>query len=164
MKTITKLTLAIFVLLQLTACGKKNQQPDMPLTDCPANAGCQYTFYDTPVANAGTSPQPNPGLLTFLYQQNYNSMCGLQNMLYFYINTTADSFEISDADIKNKTYYSTSCVCCDIAPVKTLSGHVTGKKINNDKWLIDANIVLALTDNNKPIDTIIVRQYFLRKQ
>lgn len=163
MRTVTRLAFALILLLQLSACGKKNQQADEPLTNCPANAGCQYTFFYTPVAYA-TSPQLNPGLLTFLYQQNYSNLCGIQNTLTFNINTTADSFELGDADVANRAHYSTACVCCDSAPLKALSGHITGKKINNDKWLIDANLVLATTFNNMPVDTIIVRQYFLRKQ
>ncbi|PTQ98161.1 hypothetical protein C8P68_103321 [Mucilaginibacter yixingensis] len=164
MKPITKSILALLLLLQLAACGKKSEQADGPLTDCPATAGCQYSFYDTPVAYVTTSPQLNPGLLTFLYQQNYVSPCGLQNRLYFNINTTADNFELGDADVTSRTSYNTVCPCCDVVSVKALSGHISGKKINNDKWLIDGNVVLATTFNNKPIDTIIVRQYFLRKQ
>lgn len=149
--------MALLMVSLFTACDKDTTQPDeQSLTGCPVNFTCEYTFSIPPLTTAQQ-------VIAFNYNRSQKSNCELQYKLQFNAVVSNGQIELNSSDIPNSSTFNTICACCDFYPIKPLSGHITGKQINDDKWLIDANVVLGDANSGKAMDTIKVKQYFIKK-
>jgi hypothetical protein len=156
-KTITTMLILSIALL---GCSKNDQTLlSENLTDCPANATCAYQYTD----RADFNPQ---GYLNFGGKRVFRSIalyktsCDITQELTFKTDMNDNNFYISSAQIAaGQAFFNTSCTCCSAVFLKPISGEIKGRKEGPGKWLINARVVLATSDN-KPVDTLLVNQYF----
>lgn len=65
--------------------------------------------------------------------------------------------------ISDKVEYIVMCINCTTIPYEAVDGKITGKKVRNDQWLIDANVTLEAPAGGWR-DTMVFKQYFTREQ
>jgi len=152
----------------LLGCGKGNTNMDGtfngPLSDCLTHHVCTYNYYDH-AGYQGSYPQVvAAGDRVFTYKSIDSSVCDLSKQLFFKSPLNNSSFVISGSQISaGGVTYSESCACCDFAYIpKPIGGEIKGKRTGDNRWLINATVILA-DPSNKPIDTLTVNQYFILK-
>ncbi len=134
------------------------------LTGCPINTTCSYSYYDN--ADFTNVSQPVPGNFRVFSYKNVNiNLCGATSELYLKTNLSNNEFEINANQIAagDIVAYNLVCPCCDYAIwPKPIGGDIKAKRTDATHWLINASIIFGTTVNsvNKPIDTLIVNQYF----
>jgi hypothetical protein len=158
------ITLAVLAL----GCNKDNgNNPnvtlDGALTGCDAKSTCTFNYYE----NAGYTQYSNAPVKgnsrLFWYKTINSSMCDATAQVAFKTPSNASSFEITSEQIASGgvVNYTYSCACCDYLSATVMGGDIKGKRINSNSWLINASIIMGF--NNKPVDTIVVNQYFTQK-
>jgi len=158
-----KATIVIFFVV-LFSCRKDNN-PNVilngALTDCAANSTCTYSYYDN--ADFTNWNQPVHGnYRVFWYKSVNNNLCDATSELYFKISLSAESFDITANQIAagQVVAYNLECPCCDYAFLpQPIGGEIKGKRSDANHWLINASVIFG-TAVNKPIDTLVVNQYF----
>ena len=162
MRWILSVLLLFFLFI---GCNKTNDLGlDNNLSGCPINSNCIYTYLD----NADLSQ--NTGVVSgnfrvFNYQVLNSKICDLTTGLYFKVPIFNNNFVIDANQIEtnNTVIYYYSCICCDfLANIHPIGGTIKGKIIRPNQWLINANVIVGLS-NDKPLDTIVVNQYFTKK-
>jgi hypothetical protein len=156
----------IFALLILFASCKKSNLDgaiNAKLTNCPANSDCTYQ-YAGPI-DFDSQLQSKPGnFRSFYYVSINHKMCEAQTKLYFKTGLENKDFSITKSDILNGAAdYKMVCACCTTIDMVPIDGYIKGSKKDNERWLINAHIVLG-TRNGTPIDTLDIRQYFTALQ
>ncbi|MBC7913427.1 MAG: hypothetical protein H7Y07_04820 [Pyrinomonadaceae bacterium] len=93
--------------------------------------------------------------------------CTLQSILWVKAPMDKKEFMLNKEDITNGlVQYSENCACCILLGLKPISGFLKGfnttpeKKADETKWLIEGEIVLGTIANNRPVDTLKLKQYF----
>lgn len=154
---------SILLFITLFACRKESPLIlDGTLTSC---STCTYHYYEQ--ADYNNNFQPIAGnYRVFQYKNGNDSSCGPTSSIFFKAPLYEDQFIIDSAQIaagKILGYYS-SCPCCEVAfffPNNPMGGQIKVKQVDGDKWLVNAKVVMGY--QNKPVDTIIVNQYFTLK-
>lgn len=167
-----KIKTAIFLLcVTLFSCSKDNS-PNVilngTLTNCPANSTCAYNYYEG-ADFTGYNQLVQGNYRIFEYTSFGQKACGPNTLLYFKISLSNNYFDISSSQIAKGevTAYTQNCPCCAYAPVifeKPIGGEIKGKKTDSNHWLVNASIIFGNFNNNTPIDTLIVNQYFTLKK
>jgi len=149
--------------IALLGC-KKNNNLNLvlngPITDCPANSTCTYSYYDD--ANFVNWVTPVSGNnRVFWYKSVNSSICDATTQVYFKTSLSNDDFEITSSQIAagQLAGYSQNCICCNELPTKPIGGDIKGKKTDANHWLINASIILGNSDNH-PVDTVVINQTF----
>jgi hypothetical protein len=87
----------------------------------------------------------------------------MTNELSFKTSLNSNSFVInSNVIAAGLVTYNQNCVCCNFILLKPIGGEIKGKRTDVNQWLINATVILG-DNNNKPIDTLKVNQYFTLK-
>jgi hypothetical protein len=155
-------SISVLLFTILFACRKESPLVlDGSLTDC---ATCTYHYYDN--ADYKNTFQPIAGnYRVFQYKNGNDSTCGPTSSIFFKAPLYEDQFIIDSAQIAAGTVigYYFSCPCCEEAyfPNNPMGGQIKAKQVDGDKWLVNATVVMGY--QNKPLDTIIVNQYFTSK-
>ncbi len=154
------LVLFIFFL----SCSKDNN-PNVvlngALTNCPANSTCTYNYYESADFTGPNRLVPG-SYRVFAYNSTNQNLCDATIQLYFKTSLSNNNFDISSTQIAtgHVMAYNFICACCDyISYPKSIGGEIKGKKIDSNRWLINASIILGSSANN-PVDTIVVNQYY----
>jgi hypothetical protein len=154
-----KITITV-LFITLLACRKESPLVlDGALTDCTT---CTYNYYEN--ADYNTTFEPVTGSYrVFQYKNGDETSCGPTSSLFFKEPLSENQFVIDSAQIvagKVSAYYF-SCPCCDefaYFPNTPMGGQIKAKRTTNSTWLINATVIMGY--QNKPVDTIIVNQYF----
>lgn len=158
-------TIAFLFLILICSCQKGSVLIlDTNLSSCPINSTCTYNFNDN--SNFSGSNQIISGNdRVFFYQSVNNKLCDLTTQLFLKIPMGNTEFKIDSAQIVSQQLvgYFTNCACCELlANVNPIGGEIKGKSIDGTHWLINAKVIVGISPN-KPIDTLIVNQYFSKK-
>lgn len=142
----------------LLSCEKEKISAD-DLTQCAPNSNCSYLFTE----NSGIdSARVIPGNRRVFISES-TTATSVSRLL---ISAPADgnTFTLDKSAIRSGfTAYAFSCINCDNIPLHPVDGQVKGEKADRNRWLIDARIVLAGPQNDTPVDTLYVKQYFSLK-
>jgi hypothetical protein len=171
MRNAFKLTTIFLIgLATVSACKKKTDNPmdfsidAQNLTPC-TEGNCKFEY-----VNYAAMPDPNEQAVLKTGQYRIFSVVKSNSFsttrIYMQAPMQDDKFLITDADIlAGKVKHLFSCPSCDYFNLTPIAGTVKGIKVANinssaEKWLLDANIVLAAEKSKKPVDTIHIKQYF----
>jgi hypothetical protein len=78
---------------------------------------------------------------------------GYSEKILFEINSSLSEFSLSDTELKSiKAYYRQSCFCENTESVEINSGSILGSKINENRWMIDINVNIKLSEFNDPVN------------
>jgi hypothetical protein len=163
MKSSCNLLIIILLLSIHSSCNKDNKvNPKVPLTDCAANSSCTYNF--TEQADIQEPGRVIAGANRVFYYNSINTkLCSANTQLYFKTSLSGNDFTISGSQIAaGNALYNFICPCCDYISLKAIDGEIKGTKVNANKWLVNATIVLG-NPQSKTIDTIKINQYFVVK-
>ena len=61
----------------------------------------------------------------------------------------------------DKVDYIVMCINCGTIAYQPMDGKITGKKVRNDQWLVDAKVILEAPGSSRK-DTMMFKQYFPR--
>ena len=135
----------------MAACEKGERVDD--LSHCER---CTYTFRE----------DTDAGSLIFAYR-NYFLEGRIGNNstphyeLAIAVPAGANTFSYSDEEIaSDHVNYSVMCMNCGTVPVETVGGTIKGRKINDRKWLLDANVYLESPTHGR--DTLVFKQFFTK--
>ncbi|TCD27001.1 hypothetical protein EZ456_10765 [Pedobacter psychrodurus] len=169
MKNAFKVTAIFLIALSiLSACKKKTDNPmeftidAQNLTPC-TEGSCLYE-YTNYAAMSDQQMALTTGQYRIFLATKSNSFSTTR--VYIQAPMLGDKFLLNDADIlAGKVKYLFSCPTCDYINLTPIAGTVKGIKVANsntssEKWLLDAQIVLAAEKTKLPIDTIYIKQYF----
>jgi hypothetical protein len=155
----------IVLLVILFGCNKDNMNVtvDGALTDCAKNFTCTYNFYEN--ASIGNDIAIVHGSnRVFMFLAIDSNLCDYTDRLFFKTTTSDNDFDITSSQIAaGGATYIESCPCCNIAfEPHAIGGEIKGKKTDVTHWLLNAKIILG-DPSNRPIDTVVVNQYFVVK-
>jgi hypothetical protein len=145
----------------LFGCSKDGLVMNGTITNCPNNSTCSYQYYEN-------ADYTNVYKLTsgqnrvFVYKSVDSAMCNALTSMYFKADMGSSSFEITAKQIILAQVASASliCSCCNsVGYINPIGGDIRGAKKNSTAWLINAEIIEG-DANGKPIDTVVVNQYF----
>ena len=162
---ISSLALSIFSSL-FCSKSKIEVSPDN-FTECSSSSKCSYLF--TEQADIESAYRIKSGNYRLFWNTTDNDLgsCELTSTLWIKAPMNANSFLLHSDDIKQgMVSYSHSCVCCSLIGLKPIGGYVKGinttpeKRADQTKWLIEAEIILGAIQDNKPVDTLYLKQYF----
>lgn len=164
MKTSCKLLIIILLSAITSSCNKdKKAEPETPLTNCPDNSNCSYSFTE----KADIDP---PGKIVsgddrvFYYSSVNTKLCSANTQLYFKTPVNSNDFTITGSQIAaGQAIYNVTCPCCDFIGLKPIGGKIKGTKVNANKWLINAVVTLGRDQTKAAFDTLKVTQYFILK-
>lgn len=154
-------TLAIlFVATSLAACQKNEMPGDGSFTDC---RNCTFTFHQQ-TGMSGTATG-NSDELVFSFKNYWNGRRDSSSPyrgLTFNVPTESTSFHYGKEEItSDKVTYIAMCINCGMIAYQAVDGKISGKKIDNHRWLVEANVTLKATHMDTQ-DTITFKQYFTK--
>ena len=159
------IAIVLFLGIILLGCGKSRDSSislNGTLTNCPVNTLCTYNYFDHAGISA-TNQLVAGDDRVFWYKSVNSSLCNITNELSFKTSVNSNSFIInSNVIAAGLVTYNQSCVCCNLIFVKPIGGEIKGKRTDVNQWLINATVILG-DNHNKPIDTLVVNQYFTLK-
>jgi hypothetical protein len=162
MKPVSIFLVVPLICIQLFTSCKKHSEPDKntnDLTSCPVNSDCTHTFSTIPEY---ALDQPS-SFRAFTYGQILKESCNIETRMMIKAPLTNNQFDYNAQDIVNGAVnYNFICPCCNFILFKPIGGHVEGYRIDDQKWLIHATVILG-PEVNKPMDTLTVNQYFVKK-
>ncbi|TDQ07449.1 hypothetical protein [Pedobacter metabolipauper] len=139
---------------------------DKDLTQCPANSSCTFLFNENADINTGGSLFMTAAGNYRLFHTNM-SRPGYNILLFVKAPMNGSNFELGKADVlAGRVKLISSCVACNMIPVKEIDGYVKGKNltpgksINKSKWLLEIKVIMASDVNASYSDTVFVKQYF----
>ena len=162
-----KVKATIFILFVILIGCRKDKSSnvilDGALTDCPANFTCSYSYYDNAdFTNIKLPVQGN--YRVFWYYSVNTSVCGTMTQFYFKTLSGSNSFDISSSQIAEGQIVAQEsvCLCCGraILDSKPIGGEIKGRRTDAIHWLINASIIFGSVLDNRPVDTLVVNQYF----
>lgn len=162
MKTYCKLLVIVLLFAITSSCNKdKKAGPETPLTNCPDNSNCSYSF--TEKADIDPPGKIVPGDDRVFYYSSVNTkLCRANTQLYFKTPVTSNDFTITGSQIAaGQAVYNVTCPCCDFIGLQPLGGSIKGTKVNAGKWLVNATIILGRTETKVAFDTLKINQYFI---
>jgi len=82
--------------------------------------------------------------------------------LLFEVPQTEDNtFELRKQEMHDgKVAYIVMCPSCNVIPLKPVDGSIKGKYAGDNKWLVEAIVVLAQETSSDVSDTLTFKQYF----
>lgn len=150
-------------LVLINGCSKSKGEAivdDANLTECEAGWQCRYLYYNNARYSNGTITSGNDRL--FVAASTTSSPARIGEGLLIKAPSSGSSFTLTSEDIaggeKVTSYFS--CPTCDYTATKPLGGSVKGMRVDEKRWLLEARVVLGLESNNKPVDTLHIKQYF----
>lgn len=169
MRNAFKITAIFFIALSiLSACKKKTDNPmdftidAKNLTLC-SEGNCSYEYVNYAAMSDQQMALTTGQHRIFLATKSNNFST---TRVYILAPMLGDKFLLTDADIlAGKVKHLFSCPTCDYFNLTPIAGTVKGIKVASmnssaEKWLLDANIVLAAEKSSKPVDTLHIKQYF----
>lgn len=163
MKITCKLLIITLLSAAVLSCGK-NKKADQtePLTGCPLNTSCTYSF-----TNNADFDQPakivKGNSRVFSYSSENTRLCSATSRLYFKTDLSNANFTITGSQITSGlVLYNFTCPCCDYISQELVGGEIKGTRVGDGKWLVKAEVLLG-SPSLKRIDTLRVNQYFTVK-
>lgn len=166
----------IFYLLLLIVIGAVSCKKDRPaqdqsfidknnLTDCPANATCQYLFSENADFTLNYLGVDQPGRYRLFWAEAKQESSALS--VYVKAPMAGTKFELTKADVlAGLVLPYTSCPTCYAIPFKVVDGYAKGvnttpeKVADQTKWLLEIKLVLRYEGSSMPDETIFIKQYF----
>lgn len=141
--------------MAIVSCKKEEEIAVIADTPCPPNTDCSYLYNDNlDIGDYIISPGDSK-----VFQVMYKTESSTAS-LNFKVPANVNEFYISEADIKKELVkYLFVCPVCDWIAVNPVTGYIKGNK-EGEKWLIDAEVIMASEGNNQYRDTIKIKQYF----
>ncbi len=141
--------ISLFGLACIVSCQKSALPTDENFTDC---ENCTFTYQEH-------------GEIVFSFREYWdgkkNSSSPYRGLL-FEVSAGSTAFDYGKEEItSDKVSYQSMCVYCDVVPLQPVDGKITGKKVDDHRWLVEANVVLAVP-NLDVRDTMTFKQYFTK--
>lgn len=163
MKTTCKLFIITLLTVAVVSCSKsKRSDQNEPLSGCPVNSSCSYSFTDKADFKQPANIVEGNGRV-FSYNAVDNKVCSATAKLYFKTGLSNADFTISGSQITSgQVLYNFTCPCCDYISRQPIGGEIKGTLAGNGKWLVKA-VVLLGNPLSKSVDSLKINQYFTAK-
>ncbi|MEJ2883071.1 hypothetical protein [Pedobacter sp. GR22-6] len=172
MKTIKVPLFYLFVLLMIggVSCRKDRPVQEQPidesnLTDCPANATCQYLFTENVDLNPNSFSAPQQGRYRLFWAEAKQA----ESTMSVYVKAAMEGtkFELTKADVlAERVLLYRSCPTCMMIPFKVVDGYAKGvnmtpeKPADQTKWLLEIKLVIRYEGTSMADETVFIKQYF----
>lgn len=146
----------------LISCKKEkltNLTPDN-LTECPT---CETQFRES--SRLEGARVENGNAVVFQYKNYWSSDRSTGTPytgLFFEVREGQSFFDFDENTIASeKAVHITMCPFCNTIPLKPVGGKLKGKRVDKNRWLVEAAVALAATDGSV-FDTLTFKHYFTR--
>lgn len=151
-----------FLAISLAACQKSDLPTDASFTDC---KNCTFTYQEDARIEGFQVKDGNEVVFTY---KNYWTGRGISNdarpnsSLLFEVPSGSTAFDYGKNEIvSDKVTYGVMCINCGVIPFEPVDGKISGKKLDNHRWLVEANVILKAVHTDTR-DTMTFKQYFTR--
>jgi hypothetical protein len=163
-----KVKAAIFIVCIVAfGCNKDNSVNialNGTLTTRPDNSVCSCSYFDNADFDFIHGGQPVRGnYRVFFFQSSNNNICGPTIRFYLKTSLSDTYFAINSTQLMRgqaaTAYHNINLCSASAFFPEPIGGQIKGKRTDANHWLINATIVFGY--NNNPVDTLVVRQYFI---
>lgn len=135
------------------------------LTDCPANATCQYLFTENVDLNPNSFSAPQQGRYRLFWAEAKQA----ESTMSVYVKAAMEGtkFELTKADVlAERVLLYRSCPTCMMIPFKVVDGYAKGvnmtpeKPADQTKWLLEIKLVIRYEGTSMADETVFIKQYF----
>lgn len=145
-----------------TGNGPANISPNN-LTECET---CDFLYRENARLNVRAVEEGENKV--FMYKEYWtddptNKKGASYSGLFFEVaKTDDDAFELGKQEMHDgKVAYIVMCPSCNVIPLKPVDGSIKGKYAGDNKWLVEAIVVLAQETSSDVSDTLTFKQYFM---
>lgn len=155
--------LILFInIVLIVSCKKEkltNLTPDN-LTECPT---CATQFRES--ARLEEARVEHGNAMVFQYKNYWSSDRSTgapYTGLFFEVREGQSFFDFDENTIASeKAVHITMCPFCNTIPLKPVGGKLKGKRVDKNRWLVEAAVALAAPDGSV-FDTLAFKHYFTR--
>jgi hypothetical protein len=155
MKAYLLFSITLLVGLSLACKKQENDLKNDKFTDCPSNSSCSYLFIDYGDIKDNRVVPGNFRVFQAKFKNQYSTAS-----YFFKIDRRDGQFYIASSQIRNTVGYTFYCPACNSIQLSPAAGYIKGSRIANNKWLIDAAIIMTIDNVSQYRDTVHLKQYF----